>query len=64
MKRWSGYAAQTEAWRRGYDWANDFQDERIIPDILDDYGYGLHAPETNQFQEGVSFAQNEQETVP
>ncbi len=59
-KRWSGYAKQTVAWRQGYDWANDLQDERITLDILEELGYDFHSTETDQFEEGATFANNEQ----
>lgn len=50
---------QSEAWRRGYEWADNSQG-RGIDEVMDAFGYEIDMPEFVEFLNGVEFRQNEQ----
>ncbi len=53
---------QTEAWGRGYDWANDEgpHHELDIFEALEAWGYDFDSVEAEQFERGADFRQLEQ----
>lgn len=59
--RWSGYASQSEPWRRGYDWAQGHgpQAELDCFDAPGAFGYAFDSWQDRDFASGADFAQNE-----
>ena len=60
MAKWSGYATQSEAWRKGYDWARSPVCDLPIDEAIDAAGYDFDTPEEAEFMMGAEFAQREQ----
>ncbi len=60
--RWSGYATQSEAWQRGYEWAYSRGEHagKGCIEASEAYGYDFTSTDGTQFSFGAKFAQVEQ----
>ena len=50
---------QSEAWRRGYEWAED-SGGKDIDEVMEAFGYDIDMPEFDEFLNGAEFRQIEQ----
>lgn len=55
------FATQSEAWRRGYQWAGNLSDDKLdIDTVMDSFGYEIGEPEFEDFLNGAEVKQTEQ----
>lgn len=55
------FATQSEAWRRGYQWAGDLSDDKTgIDETMAAFGYEIGEPEFEDFLNGANVKQTEQ----
>lgn len=62
IKRWSGYASQSPAWKAGYEWAYGRGNKSNLGliEFTESLGYDFDSDESYEVDRGAQFAQQEQ----